>query len=389
MKTIEITIPGSKSLTNRALIMASLTDGLSVIKNASKSEDSVVLIKGLKKLGVVIIKEDNQLKIIGNNGNFKAFNGRLYVGNAGTTTRFLTSLITLVPGRVTIIKSKRMKMRPMKELDDALKRIRTGKISIRGNTSSQFITALMMIAPVLNKGLVISITGRKISGSYIDMTIDLMKKFGVKIKKIKHNKFIIKKQLYKQTNYIVESDLSGASYFFAAAAVTGKTIKVKNINPNSVQGDIFFPDLLEKMGCQVRKNIKKRWIKVKGPKILRGILVNMENMPDTAQTLAVVAAFAKGKTKIIGLSTLKIKETDRLLALKNELIKMKIKSEITRDSITITGGNPQKAVIETYGDHRMAMAFAVAKSRIPELIIKNPGVVKKSFPDFWEKFKKI
>ncbi len=389
MKTIEITIPGSKSLTNRALIMASLTDGLSVIKNASKSEDSVVLIKGLKKLGVVIIKEDNQLKVIGNDGNFKAFNGRLYVGNAGTTTRFLTSLITLVPGRVTIIKSKRMKMRPMKELDDALKRIRTGKISIRGNTSSQFITALMMIAPVLNKGLVISITGRKISGSYIDMTIDLMKKFGVKIKKIKHNKFIIKKQLYKQTNYIVESDLSGASYFFAAAAVTGKTIKVKNINPNSVQGDIFFPDLLEKMGCQVRKNIKKRWIKVKGPKILRGILVNMENMPDTAQTLAVVAAFAKGKTKIIGLSTLKIKETDRLLALKNELIKMKIKSEITRDSITITGGNPQKAVIETYGDHRMAMAFAVAKSRIPELIIKNPGVVKKSFPDFWEKFKKI
>ena len=389
MKTIEITIPGSKSLTNRALIMASLTDGLSVIKNASKSEDSVVLIKGLKKLGVVIIKEDNQLKIIGNDGNFKAFNGRLYVGNAGTTTRFLTSLITLVPGRVTIIKSKRMKMRPMKELDDALKRIRTGKISIRGNTSSQFITALMMIAPVLNKGLVISITGRKISGSYIDMTIDLMKKFGVKIKKIKHNKFIIKKQLYKQTNYIVESDLSGASYFFAVAAVTGKTIKVKNINPNSVQGDIFFPDLLEKMGCQVRKNIKKRWIKVKGPKILRGILVNMENMPDTAQTLAVVAAFAKGKTKIIGLSTLKIKETDRLLALKNELIKMKIKSEITRDSITITGGNPQKAVIETYGDHRMAMAFAVAKSRIPELIIKNPGVVKKSFPDFWEKFKKI
>ena len=179
MKTIEITIPGSKSLTNRALIMASLTDGLSVIKNASKSEDSVVLIKGLKKLGVVIIKEDNQLKVIGNDGNFKAFNGRLYVGNAGTTTRFLTSLITLVPGRVTIIKSKRMKMRPMKELDDALKRIRTGKISIRGNTSSQFITALMMIAPVLNKGLVISITGRKISGSYIDMTIDLMKKFGV------------------------------------------------------------------------------------------------------------------------------------------------------------------------------------------------------------------
>jgi len=190
-------------------------------------------------------------------------------------------------------------------------------------------------------------------------------------------------------NYLVESDLSGASYFFAAAAVTGKTIKIKNVNPNSIQGDRFFPELLEKMGCQVRKNIKEKWIEVKGPKILRGITVDMVNMPDTAQTLAVVSAFTKGKTKITGLSTLKIKETNRLLALKNELGKMGIKSQTTNSSITIYGGNPKKTVIETYGDHRMAMAFAVAKLRIPELIIKNPEVVKKSFPDFWEKWKQI
>jgi len=389
MKTIEITVPGSKSLTNRALIMASLADGISVIKGCSKSDDSLVMVKALKKLGIIITEKNNELKIIGNNGKFRSFIGHLNVGNAGTTMRFLTSLATLVPGRIMINKSKRLKERPLKELVEALRNIRTGKVSISGNISSQFITALMMIAPVLDKGLIINITGRKISSSYIDMTIDLMKKFGVKVEKISSRKFIIKKQPYKKTEYTVESDLSGASYFFAAAAIMGKTIKIKNVNPDSVQGDRFFPDLLKKMGCRVRKNIKEKWIEVKAPKILRGINADMINMPDTAQTLAVVAAFAKGKTKITGLSTLKIKETDRLLALKKELGKMKIKSKVTDDSITIIGGSPQKAVIETYGDHRMAMAFAVAKLKVKGLTIKNPEVVNKSFPEFWKKFKQL
>lgn len=389
MKTIEITVPGSKSLTNRAIVMASLSDGLSKISNISNSLDSQIMIRAVRKLGVKIKANKNELLIIGNKGVFPKINRMIDIGSAGTAARFLTALITLVPGKVVINKSKRMKERPMKQLDDALKKIRTGKVSIRGDISSQFITALMIIAPMLDKGLVINIIGRKISGSYIDMTIELMKKFGVEVKKISDKKFVIKKQSYRQTDYVVESDLSGASYFFAAAAVTGKTIKIKNVNPDSVQGDIFFPDLLEKMGCRVSKNIKEKWIKVKGPKVLRGITVDMVDMPDTAQTLAVTAAFAKGKTKITGLSTLKIKETDRLFALKNELNKMKIKSEITKDSIEIEGGNPQKADIETYGDHRMTMAFAVAQLRIPALTIKNPEVVKKSFPDFWKKFKKI
>lgn len=389
MKTIEITVPGSKSLTNRAIVMASLSDGLSKINNISNSLDSLIMIKAMKKLGIKIRKTKNELQIIGNQGVFPKFNGKINVGDAGTAARFLTAIITLVPGKVVLIKSKRMKERPIKELTEALKTVKTGKVAIRGDVSSQFISALIMTAPILDKGLVINITGRKISGSYINMTIGLMKKFGVKVEKNKQNKFIIKKQSIISTDYAVESDLSGASYFFAVAAVTGKTVKVKNINLDSFQGDLKFPDLLEKMGCQVRKNIKEKSIEITGPKILRGINVNMSNMPDTAQTLAVVASFAKGKTKITGLSTLKIKETDRLRALKNELNKMKIKSEVTNDSITITGGNPQKAVIETYGDHRMAMAFAVAKLKIPKLIIKNPEVVKKSFPDFWEKYNLI
>lgn len=389
MKTIEITIPGSKSLTNRALIMASLTNSQSIIKNHSKSNDSKVLVRALRKLGIKIIEKTDQWIITGNGGHFKSFDGILNVREAGTALRFLTSLAVLIPGRVVFHGSKRLMERPIGELKEALKKVKTGEISIKGDTSSQFISSLLMIAPVLDKGLIINITGRKISNSYIDMTIDLMKKFGIKVKKITRMKFLLKKQSYKSTDYVVESDLSGASYFFSAAAVTGKSIKVKNINLDSTQGDLEFSNLLKKMGCRVRKNIQQKWIEVKGPKVLQGINANMVDMPDTAQTLAVVAAFAKGTTKITGLSTLKVKETDRLLALKKELSKMKIKSEITDDSITIVGGKPKKATIDTYGDHRMAMAFAVAKSRIPQLIIKDPGVVKKSFPDFWERWKKI
>jgi 3-phosphoshikimate 1-carboxyvinyltransferase len=390
MKTIEISIPGSKSLTNRALIMASLANGVSVIKNCSKSDDCVVMIQALRKLGIVITEKRNELTVIGNNGKFRAFNGRLEVGSSGTATRFLTSLITLVPGQITMIRSNRMKLRPIEELNDALTRISAGKISIRGDISSQFISSLLMIAPVLKKGLVIKITGKLVSRSYVDMTIDLMHKFGIKVVNKKYRQLVIKKgQEFRPITYSVEADASGASYFWAIAAVTGQKIKVNNINPRSLQGDIKFADILKEMGCKVTKNPKKLWIMVEGSGKLNGVKVNMNLMPDTAQTLAVIAAFAVGKTAIVGLSTLKVKETDRLLALKKELSKMKIKSEITKDSIEIEGGDPQKATIETHDDHRMAMAFAVAKSRIPKLIIKNPEVVSKSFPEFWEKFKKI
>jgi len=386
MKKLEITISGSKSLTNRAIILASLSNGISKISNISHSLDSQIMIQAMKKLGVKIIKANDKLVIKGNGGVFEKIDGNINVGDAGTVARFLTAVIKLVPGKVSLIKSNRMKERPMKELDDALKTVETGTVMIRGDISSQFISALLMIAPILDKGLVINIIGKKISGSYINMTIDLMRKFGLKLEKDKKNKFIIKKQTILPTNYIVESDLSGASYFFAAGAIIGNAIRVKNINFKSEQGDLTFPDLLKKMGCKVKKNIKKEWIEVKRSKVLKGIDINMSEIPDTAQTLAVVAAFAKGNTTIAGLSTLKMKETDRLKALKNELNKMKIKCEITGDSIKIEGGTPQKAVIETYGDHRMAMAFAVAKLRVPGLVIKNPEVVSKSFPDFWDKF---
>lgn len=180
MKTIEIAIPGSKSLTNRAIVMASLSDGLSKISNISNSLDSQIMIKAIKKLGIKIKAKKNELQIMGNQGVFKEFNGNIDVGNAGTVTRFLASLVALIPGRVVFNKSKRMKERPIKELSEALKKIRTGKVLIKGNISSQFISSLLMIAPTLNKGLTINISGQKISSSYINMTIDLMKKMSMK-----------------------------------------------------------------------------------------------------------------------------------------------------------------------------------------------------------------
>ena len=412
MKTKIVSIPGSKSFTNRALIMAALSSGKSIIRNISESDDSRIMIKCLKQLGIKIKLNKTTAIVYGNGGKFKKFLGTLNIQQAGTVMRFLTSLCTLVSGEIILDGSERMRKRPIGDLVDALQklgasikylaktgcpplRISGGKIIggtvvINGHISSQYITSLLLIGPVLKKKIKIKIIGKQISKSYIDMTIDGLKQFGVMVKNNNYETYSIDlKQEYKASKYSVEADASGASYLWGIAAVTGSSIKVKNINPLSVQGDIRFVDILQKMGCQVKKNKEESWIEVKGPKQLKPVMVDMSLMPDTAQTLAVVAAFVHGKTTITGLSTLKIKETDRLQTLHNELKKMGIKTKITNDSITVFGGEPHKAMIDTYNDHRMAMAFAVAGKKIPCLSISNPEVVKKSFPEFWEKIKNL
>ena len=230
MKIIEI--PGSKSLTNRALIMASLADGKSIITGHSKSIDSLVLINALKKLGIKISEKSDTLTIIGNGGKFKPFSGVIEVGSAGTAVRFLASLIKFVPGNIVLKGSKRMSKRPLKELTDALLKVSTGRVSIKGNVSSQFISSLLMTAPLMKKGLVINIVGKLVSKSYVDMTIEVMEKFGVKTINKQYKKFIVEKgQRYSSVDYRVEGDASGASYFWGIAAVTGQSIRVKNINP--------------------------------------------------------------------------------------------------------------------------------------------------------------
>ncbi|MFH1188332.1 MAG: hypothetical protein V1652_00615 [bacterium] len=225
----------------------------------------------------------------------------------------------------------------------------------------------------------------------MDMTIDGMRDFGVSVTNGGYKKYQVDVPArYIPCTYTVEGDASGASYFWAIAALAGVTVRVCNVSPSSAQGDVRFPDLLAQMGCVVTKNQAGQWIEVTGPKKLRAIEeVNMESMPDTAQTLAVLASFASGETRITGLSTLRVKETDRLSALQCELGKMGVHVTSGNDFLIIEGGNPHAASIETYNDHRMAMAFAVAAVEIPSLHIESPEVVTKSFPCFWEEVKKI
>lgn len=404
-------VPGSKSYTNRALIMAALAPGRSKIYGSSSSEDSLVLIRALGKVGIKIKTAGDSLVVDSGQKHLAAVL-KINLGAAGTALRFFTAYASLCLGQIILDGSKRMRERPIGDLVRALKQlgvkikylgekgfpplkiqggtIEGGKVEMRGSVSSQYISALLMIAPVLNKGLDLKVKGKQISKSYIDMTLDGLQKFGVSVQNRDYQYYRVDPQEeYKAVEFYVEGDASGGSYFWAIAALTGGNARVLNINPDSAQGDVHFPALLGRMGCRVKRNKEAGWIEVEGPPALQAISVNMERMPDTAQTLAVVAAFAQGQSKITGLSSLRVKETDRLAALQKELFRMGIKSKIGRDYILIDGGKPKGAEILTYQDHRMAMAFAVAGARISNMIITDSQVVTKSFPKFWEELEKF
>lgn len=409
----EVILPGSKSHTNRCLIAAALASGRSVLQQASLSDDSRALITALIKLGVKISVQADSIIVTGAGGNFLPQTMIINVCAGGTTMRFLTALCSAIPGaRITLGGTARLNRRPIKELVNSLRQLGAdiaylnqagqapllikGKklaaikpLSLDGTVSSQFISALLLISPLLKTGLTVNILGVPVSASYLEMTAQAMQAFGVNVSRRHERRFLVKPgQSYEPRTCPIEGDASGASYFWALAAVALGTVRVKNISPDSVQGDVQFVRLLEKMGCLVAVNKRERWIEVTGPEVLTGITANMRSMPDTAQTLAVVAAFAQGRTKVTGLETLKNKETDRLLAVKTELKKMGIFSRTTSDSIIVTGGRPTSARIKTYQDHRMAMSFSVAVGKIT-MEISDPRVVNKSFPGFWEQLKNL
>ncbi len=404
-----VKVPGSKSYTNRTLVVAALANGITIISGASDANDTRILIKLLDRLGVEIVERDGVIEVRGNGGKFEEFNGVLNVEDAGTVMRFLTALCCLVPGEITLGGSDRMNQRPIKELVSGLKKlgaeitytendgfppvkinggsINGGPVHINGSVSSQFISALLMIAPLLTRDTEVHITGEQVSEPYINMTLAVMKQFGIEADKSEMYYSINANQQYQSCKFQVEGDASSASYLFAIAALSQSKIEVANLSGKSLQSDIRFADILEKMGCKVDRSFCS--IAVTGCKELKAIKINMQDMPDTAQTLAVLAAFARGETVITGLRTLQHKESKRLTVLEKELSKMGVKCEAGNDYIKISGGNPKGAVIETYYDHRMAMAFAVAGVKIPGMIIESPQVVKKSFPSFWETLKSI
>lgn len=404
-------LPGSKSYTNRSLVAAALARGKSVLTGASMSDDSEVLIKALKKLGVKITVKDLTITVEGCAGDFKPFEGEIDIGAAGTAMRFLTAVAALVEGDIIIRGSKRMHERPVSDLVDALRelgceieyldregcpplRIRGVKhrgpatVKLSGRTSSQFFSALLLIAPAFNSDVVIKVDGEQVSRSYIDMTLATMRSFGVTVENKNYKRYSVAgRQHYIPQQYHVEGDASGASYFWGLAAVSKGSVLVKNISPQSAQGDVKFPEVLKAMGCKVEHEADG--IRVSAPRRLHGTTVDMNLMPDTAQTLAVIAATAGGTTEISGLQTLKAKETDRIAAVQNELAKVGIVSRSEDAGIAIIGGTPNSARISTYEDHRMAMSFAMLGACVDGIQIENPQVVNKSFPTFWDEIQAL
>ena len=404
-----VTIPGSKSYTHRALILSSLADGESVLINGLRCEDTEHTVQALIKFGVEVFWESDRVRVLGRGGKFKGTDDRIDVGNSGASMRFLTALAALKKGVTLLDGSERMRKRPIGELLNGLGELgvkaysqkgddcppvvveshglKGGRARIKGVESSQFLSGLLMVAPYALRDVNIEVTGPLASKPYVDITRDVMSAFGVEIQSQGYRSFFIKAgQRYLPQKYQIEGDASNASYFFSAAAVCKGRVKVKNLNPATIQGDIGFLEILERMGCRVTRG--SDWVEVLGGEFY-GIEIDMNEMPDLVPTLAVTAAFAQGNTVIQNIRHLRFKESDRLHALAVELSKMGIRVREGEDWLEIEGGKPHGAEIETYDDHRMAMSFAIAGLVIPGVKIKGERCVDKSFPGFWEVLQKL
>ena len=406
---VEIRIPGSKSYTNRALLLASLAEGTSVLRNALHSEDTQRMVECLNAMGIHA-QADPEAETITVEGKGRpqcAPSEPLYCGNAGTAIRFLTPFCSLGEGSITLTGNERMRQRPISDLLEGIRQLggeiedidgtgcppvrttggtlRGGRCRMEGSKSSQYFSALLLSAARMPEGLEIEVLGDLVSKPYIDMTLDIMSKFGIHATNHDYRRIVVPAgQEPAPADYLVEGDASGASYFLAAAAVSKNTVRVGPLPGDTCQGDRDLVHLLERMGCRWRQ-LGDQIELTGGP--LRGIEADMHHMSDVAQTLSVVALFAEGPTTIRNIANARIKETDRIAALNAELSRLGARVEEYPDGLTI---HPAKdytpAEIETYDDHRMAMSFAVAGIKIPGVIILNPGCVSKTFPDFFQRF---
>jgi 3-phosphoshikimate 1-carboxyvinyltransferase len=404
-----VAIPGSKSYTHRALIASALAEGESVLFNALRSEDTEYTAQGLEKLGIKIAWEGDSILVQGKGGVLKAGGEKIYVGDSGTSMRFLTALAALKNGRTLLDGSERMRKRPMAELLGGLislgvkaysqerngyppvvvdsQGLEGGNARIKGSESSQFLSALLMVAPLARANVRLEVTGRLVSRPYVDITRGVMADFGVEVQKEEGDSFFVRAgQRYSPRQYRVEGDASNASYFLAAAAITSGKVRVENFRPASLQGDAQFLAILEQMGCEVSRG--ENWAEVR-VKELRGIEVDMNTMPDLVPTLAIVAAFAQGKTVIRNVGHLRHKESDRLKTVAGELAKMGVEVAEGKDWLQVERGKARGAEIETHNDHRLAMSFAIAGLAVPGIKIKGERCVAKSFPGFWETLKKL
>jgi 3-phosphoshikimate 1-carboxyvinyltransferase len=404
--TGEVAAPPSKSYTHRAVIAASLAIGESFIESPLLSDDIIYTIDACRSLGADIKLESNQLKINGTGGQVRVTPGRerIFAGNSGSTIRLVASLAALAPTKVILDGDSQLRQRPVGDLLSALEslgasarslenngcppiEIRGGKLSggnvtTSGQKSSQHISALLMIAPYTEGGLTIKVTGLR-SKPYIDITLDVMREFGIESLNKEYKEFLVKNgQIYEGKRYRIEGDYSSAAYFLAAGAIGGQLVTVKNLKADSAQGDRYLSNILSAMGCAVKSREGAVTVSRRGE--LKGITIDMGDYPDLVPTVAVIAAYARGKTEMTNISHLKFKESDRLADTATELGKMGIKVDITDNAMLVYGGKPQGAEVEAHHDHRLAMSLSIAALFAKgDSMINGAEAVTKSYPRFF------
>lgn len=405
-------VPGSKSITNRALVVAALARGETVLRGALMAEDSEVMLRALGALGIRVGSVGGDLRIVGAGGPAPAAAADLDLRLSGTSLRFLVAMVALGRGCFRLDGNDRMRERPIQESLDALNAmgsdassdlgngcppvtvvadgLRGGVVRVRGDRSSQFLSGLLMAAPYARGPVVLEVEGELLSKPFVDMTLDIMRDFGVDVERDGYAAYRVSPGGYVGRDYRIEGDAMAAGYYWAAAAVTGGQVRIDNLGKGTRQGDARLAGVLEAMGCEVAWGCDH--VSVTGPHRgrLRGSQTfDLNDMPDQAQTLAVAALFADGPVRIVNVGNMRIKETDRLAAMTTELTRLGARVDEGDDELTVhpLEGPPERPVVlETYGDHRMAMSLAVAGARLPNVIIKDPGCVAKTYPTFFDDY---
>jgi 3-phosphoshikimate 1-carboxyvinyltransferase len=405
--------PGSRSLTNRALVVAALADGESVIDDAGLSDDTRVCAAALNALGVPVAIDEpaRRMTVRGCAGRVPPGPKDLFTGDSGTATRFITALAAAGRGRYRVDGSERMRERPIQDLLDGLAALGVravgesgagcppvvidtdglagGTVTVRGTVSSQYLSALLMAAPAARGPVRLEVAGELVSKPYIDMTLSVMAGFGAAVERDGYARFLVPApRPYAARRYAVEPDAASASYFLAAAAATRGTVTVEGLSRDSAQGDAHFAEILRAMGCQVRWDAGG--VTVTGPERLTGVHVDLNAMPDMVLTLAPLAILARGRTVIDNVANLRVKESDRLSALATELARLGAKVDERPDGLTVTP--PQTIVpteLSTYNDHRMAMGLAVVGLVAPGISIAGPECVAKTYPGFFEDLERL
>ncbi|MEO7429170.1 MAG: 3-phosphoshikimate 1-carboxyvinyltransferase [Acidimicrobiales bacterium] len=400
-----VRLPGSKSITNRALACAALAEGESTLRGALRADDTEAMLDGLGALGIEVRPEwgVGLLTVQGCAGRPPADVAIVDARQSGTTSRFLLPLAALGTGTRRVDGANRLRERPMAQALDALRSLGAavrdvgapghlpvelvgdsvvgGEVSLAGDVSSQFLSGLLLAGPAMPDGLTTHVTTDLVSRPYVDMTVAVMAAFGVTVEQPDEHTWAVAPQPYRAAAFTVEPDASAASYAFAAAAIVGGRVRVEGLGTSSLQGDLQFVDLLERMGAAVERTPTSTTVQGVGP--LRGIEADLSQLSDTAQTLAVVAAFADGPTRVTGIGFIRAKETNRIRAVVTELNRAGIAAQEEADGFVVQPGAVRPTVIETYDDHRMAMAFALLGLRAAGIRIAEPGCVRKTVPGYW------